>query len=49
MPEHREDLARRAFLGHAAVLGAAAASGIKLPGGAVAPLESGCLLTPHYG
>jgi amidase len=33
MPEHREDLDRRAFLGHAAVLGAAVAGGIKLPGG----------------
>jgi amidase len=32
MPEHREDLDRRAFLGHAAVLGAAVAGGAKLPG-----------------
>jgi len=32
MPEQREDLDRRAFLGHAAVLGAAVAGGMKLPG-----------------
>ena len=31
MPEPREDLDRRAFLGHAAVLGAAAAGGMQLP------------------
>jgi len=34
MPEQREDLDRRAFLGHAAVLGAAVAGGMKLPGSA---------------
>ena len=34
MPEHREDLDRRGFLGHAAVLGAAAAGGVKVPDGA---------------
>jgi amidase len=39
MPEHREDLDRRAFLGHAAVLGAAVAGGIKLPGGHGEPAE----------
>ena len=37
MSEPREDLDRRAFLGHAAVLGAAVASGTKLPGGAETP------------
>ena len=31
MPEHREPLDRRAFLSHAAVLGAAAAGGVRLP------------------
>jgi amidase len=31
MSEHRDPLDRRAFLGHAAVLGAAAAGGVKLP------------------
>ena len=41
MPEHREDLDRRAFLGHAAVLGAAAAGGVKLPGA----LDAG--VAPH--
>ncbi|MFL5515522.1 MAG: amidase [Gemmatimonadales bacterium] len=39
MPEHREDLDRRAFLGHAAVLSAAVAGGIKLPGGHGEPAE----------
>lgn len=34
MPEQPEDLDRRAFLGHAAVLGAAVAGGMKLPGSA---------------
>jgi amidase len=36
MPEPREPLARRAFINHVAVLGAAAAGGVPLPGGATA-------------
>ncbi|HEX3276524.1 MAG TPA: amidase [Gemmatimonadales bacterium] len=37
MPDPREPLDRRAFLGHAAVLGAAAAGGAALPAAATAP------------
>ena len=49
MPEHRKDLDRRAFLGHAAVLGAAAAGAMKLPGGRVAastPSAPDCAAPP---
>jgi amidase len=38
MTDHRGPLDRRAFLGHAGVLGAAAAGGVKLPGGRGSPL-----------
>jgi amidase len=41
MPEHREDLDRRAFLGHAAVLGVGVAGGMTLP----TPLDPGA--APH--
>ena len=43
MPEPREPVDRRAFLSHAAVLGAAGASGIRLP--ALAPSPSGAAPT----
>jgi len=39
MPEPREDLDRRAFLSHAALLGAAAAGGMHLTGGLAEPAE----------
>ncbi len=41
MPEHREGLDRRAFLGHAAVVGAAMAGNARLHVGAAAPPDAG--------